>query len=233
MGGEQQPAEARIIGSTVARLGHILLTGASIGDNSSQRIHKAAMHEASLVESARLIGILPRQALEARDRADCHFEPLHVPKGFYFHAGLTSEQRDSITGLTPDAVIFLKGSSGTLRELAYAVTGERNMYFVDCVDFLHKKLHATSSARKNDFTLIEAQRLCNTVNGHSISVVELKERAGERLAVAEDWERGLHELVMAPAENALAEWPRHETGFPLFLGQPVKREFERRVPELE
>jgi predicted Rossmann-fold nucleotide-binding protein len=146
MGGDQQAADARRIGSAIAGLGEILLTGSSIGDESSRRIHRAAMHAAWLTGQARLIGILRRghaytepsngQTIELRGRPPLSFETIQGTCGFYVHTGMESEERDAITDATPDVLIFLKGGSGTLCELAYAAAAGRRTYFVESAKFL-------------------------------------------------------------------------------------------------
>jgi predicted Rossmann-fold nucleotide-binding protein len=245
MGGNLQHLEARDIGSSVAHLNHILLTGAPIGDMLSREIHRAAMHAASLIAEARLIGILPRgtpgpglgvRGRGADDKAsdvDRRFEMIQGIKGFYFQTGLASEERDSVTGLTPDVLIFLRGSTGTLCELAYAAASRRRTYFVDSVEFLREKLRVGGSAGKIDQTFAKAQRHCGQVGGQEISVSEMKQCVAERLATAEDWKGELSDLVAEAANGVTAETLKAETGFPICFGCAEKREFERRVLELE
>ncbi len=246
MGGDQQPLEARDIGFSVAQLGNILLTGAAIGDKDSRRVHRAAMHAASLTGNARLIGILPRDSQAdpepggaGRDGVQMtgagirHFEAIPGMKGFYFHTGMAGEERDSITGIAPDVLIFLRGSAGTLCELAYAAAAGRTTYFVDSVAFLRSKLQAVESAEKINRTFAKAQRLCNRVNGRGISVSVLKEAVALRLAMAQDW-KGKPRVVVAEATKAATtQGICPETGFPICFGLDEKREFERRVVEME
>jgi predicted Rossmann-fold nucleotide-binding protein len=236
MGGDQQPTEARRIGVAVAQLEQILLTGAPIGDNNSQSVHRAAMHAAWLTRKARLIGILPRQtACSGADnlcRERRSFEAIQGANGFYFHTGLDSEERDSVTGLTPDILIFLRGSAGTLCELAYAAVAGRKTYFIDCVHFLLTKLKASASTIKIDQTFAKAQRHCSSINGRFISVGELKAQAAERLATAEDWGGTLPDLVSEVATMARSGGLAKETGFPFCMAQDHKMEFERRVLEM-
>jgi predicted Rossmann-fold nucleotide-binding protein len=232
MGGDQQSPDARRIGAAIAQLGHILLTGAPVGDEFSEPIHRAAMHAAWLTGRARLIGILPR-GYQGR-RGDRCFQAIQGATGFYFHTGLDSEERDSITGLTPDSLIFLRGSAGTLCELAYATAAGRRTYFFESSAFLRAKLKAAGTVKKIDLTFAKAQKHCSLIEGRSISVCELKERVRERLATAKDWEGDLCEMVMEVVSTATAEGLAQETGFPACTGPPDhKREFERHVLQLE
>jgi len=246
MGGDMQPSDAREIGTAVAQLEQILLTGAPIGDGRSQRVHRAAMHAAWLTGRARLIGILPRRgqadpepgapapgAVDPEERGDRYFETIRGTKGFYFHTGMENEERDSITGLTPDVLIFLRGSAGTLCELAFAAAAGRRTYFVNCAAFLREKLQAAPSAATINLTFAKALRHCHLVNGRTLSVNELKDRVVERLATAEDWRGSLREMVAEAVKTAAAEGLGRETGFPAGIGQDEKREFERRVLEME
>ena len=238
MGGDQQPSEAREIGSSVAQLGNILLTGAAIGNKDDKRVHLAAMHAASLTGKARLIGILPcedprsncpgpskvtRRAIGERSFEDIQSAGV---RGFYFHSGITSVERDSITGIAPDALIFLRGSAGTLCELAYAAAAGRTVYFVDSVAFLRVKLQAVESAGKLNRTFAKAQRRCDSVNGGGISVSGLKEVVALRLATARDWSGKLEDLVAEATNVEASKGISSETGFPICFGLNEKREFE-------
>ena len=151
------------------------------------------MHAAWLTGKARLIGILPR-GYQGSTGGRC-FRAIQGATGFYFHTGLDSEERDSITGLTPDSLIFLRGSAGTLCELAYAAVAGRKTYFIECSAFLRAKLKAPGTVKKIDLTFAKAQRRCSLIDGRSVSVCELKERVKERLATAKDWEGDLREWL--------------------------------------
>jgi predicted Rossmann-fold nucleotide-binding protein len=244
MGGDERLGAAANIGAAIAaEADAALLTGGSIGTASSTRIHQIAMREASRIATARLIGILPGRAPAEVDSTTAigdvagpsyYFEAIPGrKKGFYLHTGISSAKRDSITGLTPDVLIFLRGSAGTLTELAYAAAAGRRTYFFQSADYLRSKLHVPETTAKTRKTLASAHMLCGIVNGRPVSVADLESHLATRLATAVDWVGTPKELVRDVITRTRAAGLEEQTGFPAFLGESCKHEFERRVLELE
>src|SRR5215510_8923734 len=106
-------SDAKLVGASIARSQNILLTGGCCIDNKD--IKNATMQGAKDEEleggsKARLVGILPK-APRVWDETQAY--------RLFLSTNLCSKERDAINGVTPDALIFFAGSSGTLCELTF------------------------------------------------------------------------------------------------------------------
>lgn len=115
IGGDRQVAASEAFGASVARKGHILLTGGRA--QAGKDVKDAAMMGAASTEpegyTARLVGIVPT-SVEKWD--DTHRHRLIL------HTGLKHNVRNVINGLTPDVIVLFGGSKGTLAEAAFALS---------------------------------------------------------------------------------------------------------------
>ncbi len=132
-GGELQAEDAYALGGALARYDVAILTG-GVPEPTGEVKNEVPRGAADVAEGSgpgvRLIGVLPstqRRWIRPNSR------------WLWIETGLTHIERDAVNGLTPDAVIAFRGSSGTLCELAYAAVSGIPVTFFDCVDHLREK----------------------------------------------------------------------------------------------
>lgn len=84
---------------------------------------------------AGMIGVLPRESggvvLDESDPASY---------SLLLYTGVSSYERNVLTGVVPDATIVLAGEAGTLSETAYAIAARRPLLFLDSRSFLRQSL---------------------------------------------------------------------------------------------
>ena len=76
-----------------------------------------------------------------------------------------------MTGASPDALIFLKGETGTLCELAFALAAGRKTYLFDSATALRQALLESNL----DYALGLAHSHCSSIAGKPITVKTLKQ----------------------------------------------------------
>src|SRR5262249_9439081 len=224
-------SDAKEVGASITRAQKILLTGGGIVDNS--RVKDAAMKGAeeeqlSTGKIARLIGILPdgpRQWDESRDHS------------LFLHTDLNHMERDAINGITPDALIFFAGSSGTLCELAFALHARKPVLFWRAVPTLRDKHKKHILDGEISSYLAPALSPCTkklapgAAFANDVTASSLASTLSNGLEQAADFAGSIEGLVAKSI--ALAARPTDETTFPAFRDEPnSKARFEQIVQRI-
>ena len=151
-GGDEQREVAECVGREIARAGQILLTGGT-PKPGSPRTTEAAQNGAFSVATndfvVRAIGIRPGGDAQMGPERQNGFHILIV------RSGISHKQRDATNGATADVVIALKGSSGTLTEIAFAHALGRPIVLLDSRAHLQNKLLEHGSTPPGDGALSE------------------------------------------------------------------------------
>lgn len=224
--------------SDAKRVGEFLTLGQSIVLSGGCGIKEEGVKNAAMIGArnrsqerspARLIGILPsappRKWDETQDRC------------LFLWTGLNHKERDAINGVTPDALIFFAGSSGTLCELAFALQAKKPVLFWQAAQTLQKKFKEHIGDGEVDGYLMSALTACKSklcpVPGvaHNTSAPELRETLERGLASAQDFNGNIREMVREA--NRRAGDPSRATGFPGFCeDRDSKERFERIVARI-
>lgn len=102
---EEVEAHAWSVGYKIAKLGHVVVTGARSG------VMLAAARGAAQIPGAQIVGLLP---------ADCDPEPMWPEEALLIRTGLHEYSRNVVVGACCDRMLALPGSHGTAQELAIA-----------------------------------------------------------------------------------------------------------------
>jgi uncharacterized protein (TIGR00725 family) len=116
-GGDGQRALAECVGRDIVVSGQVLLTGGRRNPKSERTTEAAQNGAESATKSgyvARAIGILP----DGRGRM---FPMItEQDRTLFVESGISHKKRDATNGATADVVIAVRGSTGTLTEIAFA-----------------------------------------------------------------------------------------------------------------
>ena len=218
MGGDDtvgaQESDAKLVGAFLTETQNIVLSGGRCIEERG--VKNAAMlgakNRSQATTPARLIGILPddrpREWDETQDRC------------LFLWTGLNHKERDAINGVTPDALIFFAGSSGTLCELAFALQAKKPVLFWRAAQILRKKFEEHIEDGDVDVYLASALTACKKKLGsvlgveHDTSVSVLRETLCRGLASAEDFRGEIRDLVAEAIRQA--HDPSGASGFPGF-----------------
>jgi predicted Rossmann-fold nucleotide-binding protein len=135
---------AQDVGQQIAAHKHVVLTGGH-HKNPEKSVKYRALVGATQVSPARVIGILPAsisEAVEVKPVA-AYLKPNEPAlRCLYVHTGLPSDKRDRLTGNAVDALIALRGKSGTPREVDAALAADppRPVVFLNSWDVLQPLL---------------------------------------------------------------------------------------------
>ena len=124
---------AASVGRAVVVARHVLLTGGGGSNPKPNRVRDCAVVAALEIPGAKIISILPKS--ETGAPTSTHL-PITTP--------LSSDGRNVINGFTPDGLIALHGSGGTLSEVAYALYKKKPVVFLDSRDALRASRHELS-----------------------------------------------------------------------------------------
>lgn len=147
---------AASVGEELTRRGHVVLCGGSHRRPEVSVKYAAifgALRTATEESFARVIGILPKDISKVthpkENTAFIEYDTDHRQKlrYAYLHTFLDNEQRDPITGASPDVVIALTGVRGTPREVAAALKSYLPVVFLNSDANL---LRSTCEALGND-----------------------------------------------------------------------------------
>jgi predicted Rossmann-fold nucleotide-binding protein len=226
MGGDDtvgaQESDAKLVGAFLTEAQNILLTG---GRCIEQRgVKNAAMlgarERSQKTAPARLIGILPDDRPREWDETQDH--------SLFLWTGLNHRERDAINGITPDALIFFAGSSGTLCELAFALHAPKAVLFWRATQILQNKFKEHFEDGEVDSYLSSALAACKTKLG-SVSGVDsdtpvsaLRATLSRGLASAEDFRGEIRDLVAESIRRA--NNPSGASGFPGFREERNSKE---------
>lgn len=226
MGGDRtvgaQESDAKSIGALLTEAQTIVLSGgrcvAEMGVKNAVMLGAEASSQTQC--PARLIGILPsdppREWDETQDRR------------LFLWTGLKHKERDAINGVTPDALIFFAGSSGTLCELAFAVQAKKPILFWHAKQTLRRKFEEHTEDRELDKFLASALAACKEKLGpvlgvkHDTSIASLRESLRRELDSAADFRGGIRELIAEAIRQA--HEPADQSGFPGFREEQHSRE---------
>jgi predicted Rossmann-fold nucleotide-binding protein len=238
MGGDESVGavalEAAHVGAAVTRAHCILLTGGCGIDTANvietTPVKDAAMHGAKEQESdpqtiARLLGILPDGPRS--------WEPTQ--RTLFLKTGLGSVERDPITGVTPDALIFFAGGTGTLCELAFALQAKRPVLCWNAAQKLNAKYqYHTKVDQKLDKVLATGLCSCKTKLisvegvGEDTTVSMLRDTLGRYLECVQDSIGNYDDIVREVCRRVGK--PKKQTGFPGFRDESCsKQRFEEIV----
>jgi predicted Rossmann-fold nucleotide-binding protein len=212
IGGGKQRDLARQLGKAIGSAQSILLTGGEALETSNEA-KDAAMVGVNEVKG-RFISILPRTeehpVVANWDDDQSHFLKLR--------SGLTSEERDPINGLTPDALFVLIGGSGTLCELAFAVAGGKGLIFLDSSAIMLDKFKERSGIGGALDEVLKAAlgKFPGADDNGQYHIDELKRSLGVVLRCAVDAYGAPDEIVKHVA-NHYASKQLGDTGFPGLL----------------
>ena len=124
---------AQKVGQLIAARGDIVLTGGH-HEKPENSVKYCTLVGAAQVSPARVIGILPKsisKAVKVKPVVAC-LTPNKAPlRCLYVHTGLSSEERNPLTGSAADALIALKGVSGTPQEVDAALAAPRPVVFLN------------------------------------------------------------------------------------------------------
>jgi hypothetical protein len=210
IGGGEQQTEALELGKAIGRAQAILLTGGEALETSKEA-KDAAMVGVTEVHG-RFISVMPRTEenpvpAEWDDDQDDFLQ---------LRSGLTSEERDPINGLTPDALFVLKGGSGTLCELAFAVAGGKSLIFLESfATMLEKFKKRSGSGGELDEILKAALSEFPEHNNEQYHIGELKRSLGVVLGCAIDAYGTPADIVNHVVNtNTMLRKKLGDTGFP-------------------
>lgn len=207
IGGGKQRDLAHQLGKAIGNAQSILLTGGEASETSNEA-KDAAMVGVNKVKG-RFISILPRTKeypAEHWDDVQNHFLKLR--------SGLTSEERDPINGLTPDALFVLIGGAGTLCELAFAIAGGKGLIFLDSSAIMLDKFEKRSKDGDLDGILKEALgKFPGADNNKQYRIDDLKRSLGVVLRCAVD-AYGAPDKIVKHVANHYASKKLGDTGFP-------------------
>lgn len=208
IGGGKQRDLARQLGKAIGSAQSILLTGGEALQTSNEA-KDAAMVGVNEVKG-RFISIMPRT--EEHPVAKWDDDQNHFLK---LRSGLTSEERDPINGLTPDALFVLIGGSGTLCELAFAVAGGKGLIFLDSSAIMLDKFKERSGTAGELDKILKAAlgKFPGVDINEQYHVGELKRSLGVVLRCAVDAYGAPDEIVKHVA-NHYASKELGDTGFP-------------------
>lgn len=113
--------DARLLGEALAQRGHILLTGGGTG------IMRAAS-EGAYSAGGLVVGILPGDRKTSRPGYPNEF--VHIP----IYTGM-GDARNVINAITPDVIIALSGSYGTLSEIVLALNAATPVISLEAPSF--------------------------------------------------------------------------------------------------
>jgi hypothetical protein len=214
MGGNEQKDVARSLGAAIRSRGHIVLTGGRNHDTDAVKDATlfGAAQSSSSEEVARLLGILPdgtpawKPCLAARERS------------FFLQTGLSSAERDCITGTTPDVLIILRGSTGTLTETAFAELVGRPLLFLASKNHLWRKCREhggkTGDGELGAF-LKDASAVYGELTGRRFPIADLESAVDRSFADREEFpETSVQATVDAAVKLASAGAAGSETSFP-------------------
>jgi predicted Rossmann-fold nucleotide-binding protein len=128
---------ASATGRCVAENGGVLLTGGK-ADKSEKSVKAKAMCAAVEVGKNRrvgVIGILPGGA-----EPKIWIETIGKARVLYLESGVSSDERNALTGGIPDALLVLGGGKGTLSEVAYALNARKPIVFLKSWETLQAAL---------------------------------------------------------------------------------------------
>jgi uncharacterized protein (TIGR00725 family) len=120
------------LGHAIAKSGCILLTGGEAieaEESVKAQAMAAALKAATSNRRVGVIGLIPDTKAPVI-RFDVH---ENISPGFrlYLNTGVSSHERNVLTGSLPDALIALRGKGGTLSEVAYALNASRPIVFLN------------------------------------------------------------------------------------------------------
>jgi uncharacterized protein (TIGR00725 family) len=153
---------ARDVGRSIALAGHIVLTGGHYRGSDESVKHYALLGAKSVATAggtARAIGILPAKLSKDLRYTGGMIESSIDRDGrfryFCLHTGLTSEQRNLITGSAPDVLIAMYGENGTAQEVSIAIHALRPVVFLNSLAEITRRLpkfHVSVPAGTTDAT---------------------------------------------------------------------------------
>jgi predicted Rossmann-fold nucleotide-binding protein len=209
IGGGEQRSKARQLGRAIGSARKaILLTGGEALKTSNEA-KNAAMVGVNEV-NGRFISVMPRTKQNSVLQWDD--DQVHFLKLF---SGLISEERDPINGLTPDALFVLRGGSGTLCELAFAVAGGKSLIFLDSSATMLEKFKKRSGPDGELDKILKAalRKFPEADNNKQYRIGELKRSLGVVLGCAIDAYGAPADIVKHVVKTMLRK-KLGDTGFP-------------------
>lgn len=211
IGGAEQPSEAHKLGRAIGLAEAILLTGGQALEASNEAKDKAMVGINEV--NGRFISVMPKtkqHPMLVWDDGQDRFLKLR--------SGLTSEGRDPINGLTPDALFVLRGGSGTLCELAFAVAGGKRLIFLDSSTIMLEKFKERSGQDGDLEAIFKAAlgKFPRADNIEQFGIHALKRSLGVVLGCAVDAYGGPDDIVKHVVNTMLLK-KLGDTGFPGLL----------------
>jgi SLOG cluster4 family len=186
------------------------------------RRHRAVEAGRADSVSARLIGVLPR-------KESVVFE-AEQDRQLLIQTRLCSGERNPINSLTSDAVFVLKGDSGTLAELGFALVAGKVCHLVGSAQKLQDAIR--SGFAEVQGLLEQGLRKYPTINGRKFTAELILERLDRYLADEAhslpypNDANGAEALVDAALADLNADVLLHGSGFPELPGVLSKTDFE-------
>lgn len=122
-------------------------------------------------------------------------------RSFLLETGLTSAERDCITGTTPDALIILCGGTGTLTETAFAeIVGRPHLLMASRGHLLRKsREHGKAGDGKLEAFFNEASSVYVNLTGRCFSVADLESALDRSLDHCPDYSEGSEDAAVDEA----------------------------------
>lgn len=137
------------VGKLIAMSGNIVLTGGYHKFSEKSVKHHAILGAFDAAKADRKVGVLgipPSKISTARGKTIGTIEQNSTSDRLcswvYPHTGLSSEERNPLTGQTPDVLIALEGEDGTPQEVSEAIKAGRQVVFLNSWAVLKDKLTA-------------------------------------------------------------------------------------------
>lgn len=146
---EQALDFAKRIGRSIAKSRSILVTGGKADESESSVKARAMCGAVSAANSALPVGAVgiipdetrnpPVELASMASNPSCHL--------LYLYTGVSSYQRNILTGQLADVLIALPGEKGTLSEVAYAVNAGRPVVFLESWEALRSHFKSDTGSR--------------------------------------------------------------------------------------
>lgn len=140
---------ARTVGCLIAESGNIVLTGGHHDFKEESVKHYALLGAFDASKAGRKVGVLgipPGKMSTALRKSigdvEENYSVDQLRYWVYPHTGLSSGERNPLTGKTPDILIALYGKEGTPQEVSEAIQAGRHVVFLNSWEALREELTA-------------------------------------------------------------------------------------------
>ncbi len=231
IGGDNQMATGFELGRLIAEREWILLTGGQLLPRAAVEL-RGEVKDASMLgaaeaapSKARLIGILP-----AEQWPEARWDYAEGSRRFFLHTGLPHYVRNVINGRTPDVIVALGGSRGTLSEIAFAKACGRPLLFFEGSlkrlrqrfrDYFGQPCEANEDRRKYFDQPLKVYPKAAGAANDAVGLISLLDQMLSAASEVGDLAAALSAIIGG------CDWRSELTGFPGLPGDSAsKRRFE-------